>query len=196
MPWHPIDAPAIAIPESGEPADGTSGGRRWRQRSAQFAILVLLLVGSVTCVIGSRPVYLGLDSIGHYVQVWFLHQSIELGHGFPESNPYLQGGHARAFPYGLVPYLMATFLYDELGDRAVSLLMAGVAICLVFIVWHTRLSRNLILTALFASSLPFLDGLMSFQFVFFWSSRRNTGRNSRRTSMNCSSAWFAPGRAA
>lgn len=161
--------PTLADP--GHPSSRHSSRYRNPQaRSAgarMFALLLIIVVFVVAARIGSRQIYLGLDSIGHYVSVWFVHLSFA-NDSVPVSNPFLQSGDARALPYGLVPYVVSSLFYDDYGDQAVSILMAIVAIAMIALVGFTKLRRDPILAACFAISLPFVDGLLSFQFVFFW----------------------------
>ncbi len=138
----------------------------WTPRIVSLALLLLVLAAAGA--IGHRQVYLGLDSIGHYVHVWFVHHSL-FGEGtLPLTNPYLQSGEARAFPYGFVPYMITALLYHVFADRAVSVLMALLAAAIIAVAGYSRLRKDPVLIACFALSLPFLDGLLSFQFIFFW----------------------------
>lgn len=133
-----------------------------------LSLALILLVLGVAAAIGHRHIYLGLDSIGHYVHVWFVHHSL-FGKGeLPLANPYLQSGEARAFPYGFLPYVFTALLYHVFAERAVSVLMGLLATAIIALVGLTRLKKDPVLIACFALSLPFLDGLLSFQFVFFW----------------------------
>jgi len=136
--------------------------RNWLPLGVLFGLLFIL--GDI----GIGKVYLGLDAAGHYVRVWFIHEELFSTGLLPFTNTSLEGGRAIAYPYGFLPYSVTAVLFHFLNDRAVTFMMVAGVVALVTVASLTKFRNDLVLVAAFVAFIPFIEGLLSFQFVFFW----------------------------
>ena len=134
----------------------------WLPLGVLFGLLFILVD------IGIGKIYLGLDAAGHYIRVWFIHERLFSTGLLPLTNTSLEGGHAVAYPYGFLPYTVTAVLFHFFNDRAVTIMMVAGVVSLITVAGLTKFSKNLVLVAAFVAFIPFIEGLLSFQFAFFW----------------------------
>ena len=134
----------------------------WLPLGVLFGLLYILVD------IGIGKIYLGLDAAGHYVRIWFIHEQLFTTGLPPLTNTSLEGGNAVAYPYGFLPYTVTAVLFHLINDRAVAIMMVAGLVSLITVAGLTRLKKDLVLVAAFVAFIPLIEGLLSFQFVFFW----------------------------
>ena len=137
-------------------------------RGNWFPVGVLLGLLFILGDIGIDKIYLGLDAVGHYARVWFIHEQLFSTGLPPLTNTSLEGGHAVAYPYGFLPYTVTALLFYFFSDRAVTIMMVAGVVSLVTVASLTKFKKNLVFVAAFVAFIPFVEGLLSFQFAFFW----------------------------
>jgi hypothetical protein len=64
---------------------------------------------------------LSSDTLSNYVHVWYISEQLWHGHGLPYHMPVLASGDALAFPYGVLPWMVAVLLWPLIGEWSVTL---------------------------------------------------------------------------
>jgi len=143
---------------------------RWHVRG-QYAVAASALLGvAFLCAIMlTRSFYLGSDAANDYAHVWYISDQI-FHHGrLPLHIAYLESGDALAFPYAVVPWLIAAIPYAVLGDRAVTLTMLLGFVLYGYAATRARPAlRDPRLLALLYANTFLIEGLVSFQMAFIW----------------------------
>jgi len=150
-----------------------TGGTRPRGLPLRLSYLLPLpfLLGSPFIIFDLlwHPLFLGDDSVHHYAHIWYVGHYLAEHRSLPLHIPYLEGGRAMAFPYGLPVYVLGGLLHLAMGDRAVGLMMAlalaGVLAAAVLLRPALRQPWPLALLLLN----PFLvDAVYAFQLTTMW----------------------------
>ena len=131
--------------------------------TALAAMLILVLVAI-------KPIFLGYDSINNYIHVRFIAQSLFHSGAIPLRLPWLENGQALTYPYAFFPWTLGALFYPAFGNYAVTWLMILGAVLLVWVVYKTRLESDRWLLILFILHPFLLEGLLSFQLAFIWTS--------------------------
>lgn len=160
--------PALAVWRYWTARQLPEGIPRWLGYTLPALVFGLLL--GVLALIGTKAIYLGMDSVNNYAHVWYLNREVLHEGRLPLHMDVLENGRAVTFPYGFVPWLTGALLYEFLRDRAVTLLfVAGV----IGLIWAATLMRPRMrdpwLLLLFLLIPPFIEAFFVFQFSFMWS---------------------------
>src|SRR5213083_1931258 len=95
---------------SASDADGSGSlrldGRFERSGRAMKRALIATWALLAALILRHREV-ISSDTLSNYVHVWFIADQVWHGHGLPFHMPVLAAGHALAFPYGFIPWMLA-----------------------------------------------------------------------------------------
>lgn len=142
------------------------GDRRLR-RKALAGTLAFLAFGTLLGLVGTKSIYQGGDSMNNYAHVWYI--SKNLWHGaLPFHVRYLENGHALTFPYGFIPWTLASLFRPVAGDYAVTWTMAAGVLLLLWVVFRTRLHGRPWLLVFFILSPFLIEAILSAQMAFVW----------------------------
>jgi hypothetical protein len=157
---------------------------RWGERTKKAVIAGWCLVAAA--LLRHREV-LSSDTLSNYIHVWFISEQLWHGHGLPYHMPVLASGDALAFPYGLLPWMVAALLWPLLGEWAVGLC---IGVGFVAMVWTTFLAFPELKRGWWAVAVllnpAFFYGLLMGQLPFMWAGALLLGaiaawRNGKRT---------------
>lgn len=154
------------------PEDVSRIAERWHAR-LQYAVAFGALSGIafLAAVMLTKRFFLGSDSANDYAHVWYLSDQM-FHHGrIPLHVSTLESGRALAFPYAIVPWLVAAIPYALVGDWAVTWTMvAGFGLYGYAAVRARPALRDPRLLSLVYINTFLIEGLVSFQMAFIWAS--------------------------
>ncbi len=131
-----------------------------------LAVLGLLLVSTDMLI---HPLFLASDSMHSYAHVWYISEQIFDHARIPTRIGLLDDGHAAAFPYAFVPYLLGAVLFPLLGDLSVTLLMVIAVLGTVWAAGRVRpVMRDPWFILLFLLNPFFIDTVFGFAFATVW----------------------------
>ena len=108
--------------------------------TAAAALAWVVMLGAIL----RHRVYVSHDTMISYAHVWYVSERLRHGHGIPLHMPVVGHGHGFAFPYGLLPWLTAAFLWPVLGEWGVTLwfVVGAVAVILATFAAFPELRRH------------------------------------------------------
>lgn len=145
----------------------------WQRRLGMVGdgVAVVLAVVWIVCLVrvAAHRIFVTLDSLIDYADVWYVADRLWHGHGLPYTMPVVAHGDGVAFPYGVTPWLTAAVLHPLFGDRSVTLTLVagGIGLVVLTFVAFPELRRSWWAVGVLLNP-ALVAGVLNGQIPFLW----------------------------